>query len=138
MLEAYERWQASRVDVSRATATYQRSAIRRAKPLLGRPVDEITAADVAELVGELTAAGKARETTRKSLTVLAVVFDFAGVQPNPARDRILVRLPREERPRSSRRPRNTSRQSTGYSRLPTGCRCSSSTRPGCAWANSSG
>jgi integrase len=32
------------------------------------------------------------------VTVLAMVFDFAGVTPNPARDRVRVRLPREERP----------------------------------------
>jgi integrase len=96
LLEAYERWQASRVDVSEATATYQRSAIRRAKSLLGRPVDEISADDVAALVGELAAAGRSRETIRKTVTVLSMVLDFAGVQPNPARDRVRVRLPRED------------------------------------------
>jgi integrase len=32
------------------------------------------------------------------LTVVAMVLDFAGVQPNPARDRVRVRLPRENRP----------------------------------------
>jgi integrase len=95
--EAYERWRVSRVDVSKATAIYQRSAIRRAKSLLGRRVDEITAADVAQLVGELAAAGKARETIRKTVTVLAMVFDHASVVPNPARDKVRVRLPREDR-----------------------------------------
>lgn len=94
---AYETWQASRVDVSAATATYQRSAIRRAKPLLGRPVDEITPAEVAALVGALAGAGKSRETIRKTLTVLAMVLDHADVTPNPARDRVRVRLPREQR-----------------------------------------
>jgi integrase len=98
LLEAYDRWQASRVDVSAATATYQRSAIRRAKPLLDRRVDEISAADVAALVGELSEAGKARETIRKTVTVLSMVFDFAGLEAaNPARDRVRVRLPREDR-----------------------------------------
>lgn len=96
LAEAYEAWQASRVDVSAATATYQRSAIRRAKTLLARRIDEITPADVAALVGELVAAGKSRETIRKTLTVLAMVFDFAAISPNPARDRVRVRLPREE------------------------------------------
>jgi hypothetical protein len=61
----YERWQASRVDVSAATATYQRSAIRRAKPLLGRRVDEISAADVAALIGELSE-GLARHARRSA------------------------------------------------------------------------
>ena len=98
LAQAYESWQASRVDVSPATATYQRSAIRRAKALLGRRVDEITPADVAALVGELAAAGKSRETIRKTVTVLAMVFDHVAVNPNPARDRVRVRLPREERP----------------------------------------
>jgi integrase len=97
LLEAYERWQASRVDVSEATSLYQRSAIRRAKALLDRRVDEITAEDVATLVGELAAAGRSRETIRKTITVLSMVLDFASVQPNPARDRVRVRLPREDR-----------------------------------------
>jgi integrase len=66
--------------------------------LLGRRVDEITPADVAALVGELAAAGKSRETIRNTVTVLSMVFDFAAVTPNPARDRVRVRLPREERP----------------------------------------
>src|SRR5215213_1408547 len=60
LAEAAKRWQASRVDVSEATATYHRSAINRAKPLLARRVDEITADDVAALVAALTAAGRAR------------------------------------------------------------------------------
>lgn len=98
LAEVYEAWQRSRVDVSTATATYQRSAIRRGKALLSRRLDEITAADVATLVGGLAKAGKSRETIRKTVTVLAMVFDFAGVTPNPARDRVRVRLPREDRP----------------------------------------
>ena len=96
-----ERWKASRVDVSDATVTYHRSAINRAGPLLDRPIDAITAADVAELVASLAAAGKARETIRKTVTVLSMVFDHAGITPNPARDRIRVRLRREERPEIS-------------------------------------
>jgi integrase len=98
LIEAYERWAATRVDVSEATAIYQRSAIRRAKSLLAQRVDEISADDVAQLVGGLVAAGKARETVRKTVTVLGMVFDHAGVTPNPARDRVRVRLPREDRP----------------------------------------
>jgi len=97
LAEAYERWQASRVDVSAATAIYQRSAIRRAKTLLARRVDEIGADEVAGLIGELASAGKARETIRKTVTVLSMIFDHAGVTPNPARDRVRVKLPREDR-----------------------------------------
>jgi integrase len=51
---------------------------------------------VAEFVGRLDAEGKARESIRKSVTPLAMVLDFAGVSPNPVRDRVQVRLPREE------------------------------------------
>lgn len=56
LAEAAKRWQASRVDVSAATVTYQRSAFNRARRLHGRRIDQISAADVAELVGELHAA----------------------------------------------------------------------------------
>jgi integrase len=48
-------------------------------------------------VGELAAAGKSRETIRKTVTVLAMVVDHVGVTPNPARDRLRVKLPRESR-----------------------------------------
>ena len=96
-----ERWKASRVDVTEATVTYHRSALNRAQPLLDRPVDTITPADVAALVAALSAAGKARATIRKTVTVLSMVFDHAGITPNPARDRIRVRLSRETRPEIS-------------------------------------
>jgi integrase len=98
LLEAAKRWQASRVDVSEATATYQRSALNRAKSLHGRRLDEITPADIAALIGSLADAGKSRETIRKTVTVLAMILDFESVTPNPARDRVRVKLPRESRP----------------------------------------
>jgi integrase len=97
LAEAAKRWQASRVDVAAATATQHRTALNRVLPTLGRTrVDDITPADVAELVAELAADGKARESIRKSVTALAMVLDFARVTPNPARDRVTVKLPREE------------------------------------------
>jgi integrase len=66
-------------------------------PVLGdRSVTAVTPADVAELVAKLDRDGKARESIRKSVTALAMVLDFAGISPNPARDRVQVRLPREE------------------------------------------
>ncbi len=96
--ETAERWRASRVDVTDATAVGHRVQLARVLPLLGsRRVDEVTTSDVAELVAGLHANGRKRETIRKSLTVLAQVLDFAGVKDNPARDRVHVRLPREER-----------------------------------------
>jgi integrase len=58
---------------------------------------------LAELVAELTANGLRKQTIRKTVSVLAMILDHHGVQPNPARDR-RVRLPREER-RELTRPR---------------------------------
>jgi integrase len=95
LAEAAERWRASRVDVTDGTGVGHRVQLKRVLPLLGsRRVDQITPADVAELVVALHAAGRKRETIRKSLGVLAQVLDFAGVKDNPARDRVHVRLPR--------------------------------------------
>jgi integrase len=95
--EAAARWQASRLDVREATVIQHRSAVRRLLPLIGATrVDEITPAAVANAVAALHSAGSARETIRKSVTALAMTLDHAGVSPNPARDRVHVRLPREE------------------------------------------
>lgn len=96
--DAAERWRASRLDVADQTAVGHRVQLSRVLPLLGsRRVDEITTADIAALVAALHAAGRKRETIRKSLTVVAQVLDHAGIRDNPARDRVHVRLPREER-----------------------------------------
>ncbi len=98
LAEAAKEWRASRVDVTEGTAVGHRVQLGRVLPLLGScRVDEITPTDVARLVTELHSAGRKRETIRKSLTVLAQVLDFAGVKDNPARDRVHVRLPRQER-----------------------------------------
>lgn len=91
------RWQDSRVDVRESTAVQASDCARtRAAVLGGRPVDRIAPGDVADLVAAMHADGKARESIRKSVTALAMVLDFAGISPNPARDRVQVRLPREE------------------------------------------
>jgi integrase len=98
LTEAAERWRSSRVDVAESTRVLHRVALDRVLPILGTSrVDEITTADVAALVAELHAADYRRATIQKSITYLAQVLDHAGVQPNPARDRIQVKLPREER-----------------------------------------
>jgi integrase len=95
--EAARRWQASRVDVAEATRIQHRTALNRALPTLGsRPIDAITAQDVADLVAALHDDGRARESIRKTVTALAMVLDHAGITPNPARDRVAVKLPREE------------------------------------------
>ena len=69
--------------------------MRRIVPLIGaRDIAELTPADVAAVVAELAAAGKARATISKSVNALAQALDHAGIDPNPARG---VRLPREDR-----------------------------------------
>jgi integrase len=94
---AAKRWQDSRVDVAEATRVQHRTALNRVLPILGsRHVDQLAPADVADLVARLAEDGKARESIRKSVTALAMVLDHAGVSPNVARDRVTVKLPREE------------------------------------------
>lgn len=93
-----ERWQASRVDVSAGTAQTYKVALGRILPRLGdTPVDRLDAQTVADLVAELHAAGLRKQTIRKTTSVLAMVLDHARVTPNPARDKLMVKLPREER-----------------------------------------
>jgi integrase len=62
-----------------------------------RRVDELEPQDVAALVADLFEKGKAPGTIRKTVQAVAMVLDHAGVKPNPARDRVIVKLPREER-----------------------------------------
>jgi integrase len=93
-----DRWRASRVDVAEATAITHRTNLARILRVLGdKPVDAITAADVAQFVADLHKGGTARESIRKTLATLAMILDFAAVTPNPARDRVAVKLPREDR-----------------------------------------
>jgi hypothetical protein len=55
-------------------------------PVLGdRRVDDVTPADVADLVAALSAGGTARESIRMTLNAGPMIFDFAGVTPNPCR-----------------------------------------------------
>lgn len=92
-----EQWRLSRVDVASGTAATHRVNLNRILPRLGeKPIDGIDPADVAALVGELSSAGLARESIRKTLTTLAMALEFAGIEPNPARDRMTVKLPRAE------------------------------------------
>jgi integrase len=95
--QAGEAWQASRVDVAPGTTAQHRTSLNRAYAALGTtPVDEITPQVIAGLIATLTKQRLARNSIRKTLTALAMVFDHAGVTPNPARDRVTVKLPREE------------------------------------------
>jgi integrase len=91
------RWQESRVDVRENTRIQHRTAVGRLLKVLGdRRIDSLTPADVAALVAAGVKDENARETIRKTVTALAMILDYAGVSPNPARDRVHVRLPREE------------------------------------------
>jgi integrase len=93
-----ERWKASRVDVAEGTMQTYRVALGRLLPRLGdTPIDKLDAQTVADFVAELHAAKLRKQTIRKTVSVLAMVLDHAGVQPNPARDKLTVRMPREER-----------------------------------------
>ena len=92
-----KRWQASRLDVAPGTLATYKVNLERVLPRVGDLTpDELTAERVAELVVELTEAGLARESARKTLSTLAQVLDHAGIQPNPVRDP-RVKLPRAER-----------------------------------------
>jgi integrase len=95
--EAAERWQASRVDIAEATRIQHRTALRRGLPILGsRRIDAIAPQDVAELIAQLHGEGAKRESIRKIVNAIAMVLDYSRVSPNPARDRVDVKLPREE------------------------------------------
>jgi integrase len=92
------RWITSRLDDSDGTKVQHRTSVNRAIRVLGsRPVDEISAADVAAMIAELHGEGLKPGYLRKIAQATAMVFDHAGVKPNPARDKLMVRLPREDR-----------------------------------------
>ena len=92
------RWKDSRVDVSAGTMQTYEVTLGRLLPRLGDvALDSIDAETVAALVAELHADGLKKQTIRKTVSVLAMILDHAHVQPNPARDKQTVRMPREER-----------------------------------------
>jgi integrase len=96
---AAESWLASRVDVADGTRAQQRTSINRAAKVLGpRRIDEIGAHDVAAMVATLVGEGLKPSFIRKIAQATAMLFDHAGVTPNPARDKTIVRLPRDRRP----------------------------------------
>jgi integrase len=99
---AAERWLASRLDDAAGTKIQHRTSVGRAVRALGsRPIDAISADDVAAMVVELSAEGLKPSYLRKIVQATAMVFDSARVSPNPARDKLTVRLPRERKPEVS-------------------------------------
>jgi integrase len=91
-----ERWRLSRVDVASGTDLSYQVRLARILPALGdRGIESIEPSDVATFVGQLVEDELKAETIRKIVGTLAMILDFAGVSPNPARDR-LVKLPRKD------------------------------------------
>jgi integrase len=101
LAEASKAWRASRVDVAEQTQNMHRSSFDRifkVRPKLrSRRVDELSFADVSDLVAALSAHPYKRETIRKTRTALAQTIDFYEITPNVARDE-RVKLPKERRP----------------------------------------
>jgi len=131
------RWKASRVDVAQGTMQTYDVALGRILPRLGATAaDTLDAQTIADMVAELHADGRKKQTIRKTVSVLAMVLDHARIEPNPARDRLTVKMPREENAKCSLLPPTTSKPSYGYSQQNTGCQCLCSTRPACGSASS--
>jgi integrase len=94
--EVAVRWQASRQDVRETTAVQHRTSLSHVNRLLGgRKCGDIGWEDVQRMIDVLAHENRARESVRKCRTALSMVLDFAGITPNPARDK-RVKLPREE------------------------------------------
>ena len=94
---AANRWLSSRIDVSEGTKTQNRTSVNRALPIIGaRHVDEFAAQDIADMVVQLHREGVATAYLRKVVQAVAMTFDHAGVKPNPARDKVIVRMPRSD------------------------------------------
>lgn len=96
---ASQRWLTSRLDDADGTKIQHRTSVNRAIGVIGtRPIDDVSAYDVAAMVAELWDDGEGLKPSylRKILQATAMVFDHAGVSPNPARDKVVVRLPRDD------------------------------------------
>jgi hypothetical protein len=88
----WDRFVAARLDTAQGTQRNYRKAKERFSPLLGsRDPHSLGVADVQEAVGAL-ADGIEPTTLHKYVNTLRQVLDFAGVEPNVARDR-RVKLP---------------------------------------------
>ena len=77
--EVADRWKASRVDVAAGTMQTYAVALGRLLPRSGRARRRIDAADVADLVADMHEHGLRKQTIRKTVSVLAMVLDHAGI-----------------------------------------------------------
>jgi hypothetical protein len=94
--QAATRWQASRVDIADSTRAQHRIQLDKLLPLIGnRPIDALTPHDFADVVAALHGQNVARETIRKTVGAGAMTLDHAGIEPNPARDR-MIKLPPDD------------------------------------------
>lgn len=91
---AATRWQASRIDIAANTANVHRKSLVHALAEFGEhEPSAITAQEIGAWVGTL-AVRYSPGYVRKIVDALAMVLDFEGIAPNPARDRRVVRMPR--------------------------------------------
>jgi integrase len=84
-------WVDSRIDVSSATAENYRKHMARWGDLGRRDPLSVAPADVARWIGTLS--NLKPSSVKRYVTTLRQVLDYAGADPNPARD-VRVRLPR--------------------------------------------
>ena len=91
-----ERFLASRIDIDANTTKSYRTALRKAGETFGdRDPHTLAADDVARWIATLAESYKPG-TVRLYATTLKVLFDYIGVEPNPARDP-RVKLPKRVR-----------------------------------------
>jgi hypothetical protein len=89
-----DEYRASRVDLAPATRDAIQVRTATLFPLIGDlDAAQITPATVANLVTTLELKPS---SLRRYIATLAAILDYAGIEPNPAKDK-RVRLPREER-----------------------------------------
>lgn len=91
--EAARRYSSSRIDYADETQKNLRSHLKRLyeAPFADKAADEVTAGDIQELVAEWSKVLKPA-SLRRYIATVRLVFDHAGVDPNPARDE-RVKLP---------------------------------------------
>jgi integrase len=98
--DAARAWQASRVDVAAGTKVQHGISIGKAIEMIGNvPLDKLTAQTIQnDLVLALWDDGGGNKVgyIRKVLQATAMTLDHANLDPNPARDKHVVRLPRDE------------------------------------------
>jgi integrase len=95
--EAARQWVATRVDLAEQTRDTYAAYIQRGREALWQlPVNRVTIDDVQTYITTMSAAGHSPASIRRYLSVIKQTLDYAGIEPNPARDRKL-RLPREDR-----------------------------------------